>query len=100
MSVSIGFVLQTHEKPPEAIRLVNRLTFMFNYPPIAWHHDFSKSDFPSSFMTENIFPVLPHVVTGRGKFSILDASLAALELLYSKSSPDWWMNISGADYPI
>lgn len=101
MSIKVGFVLLTHDKPYQAIRLVNRLNFMFDYPPISWHHDFSNCQFPTDAITDNISIVRPHFKTEWAKFSVVEAMLAALtRLLESKNSPDWFILLSGADYPI
>jgi Core-2/I-Branching enzyme len=101
MAVQIGFVLVTHNKPRQAIRLVSRLNSMFEQPPIAWHHDFTFCDLPLDSVTNNISLVLPHLRTGWAKFSIVEAMLGALEMLVSSPNPpDWFVLLSGADYPI
>jgi hypothetical protein len=101
MTVKIGFVLLTHNKPRQAARLVSRLNSMFERPLIAWHHDFTFCDLPADSITDNVSLVLPHIRTGWARFSIVEAMLKALEILVkSKSSPDWFILLSGADYPI
>jgi Core-2/I-Branching enzyme len=101
MTVKIGFVLLTHNKPRQAARLVSRLNWMFERPPIAWHHDFTFYDLPADSITDNVSLVLPHIRTGWARFSVVEAMLKALEILVkSKSSPDWFILLSGADYPI
>jgi Core-2/I-Branching enzyme len=97
----VGFVLLTHNKPKQIIRLVNTLNRMFDSPPIACHHDFTKCNLPSEAFTKNILFVHPHFPTGWGRFSVIDGMFRALQLLYeSKNSPDWFILLSGADYPI
>jgi hypothetical protein len=43
--------------------------------------------------------VSPHVKTRWAQFSIVEAILRALELLYRDAAPDWFVLLSGADYP-
>ena len=101
MSVRIGFVLLTHNKPQQALRLVRKLNSMFDDPPIAWHHDFTQCNLSENSFLKNIYFVRPHLHTGWGQFSIVDAGMAALKLLFqSESPPDWFCLLSGADYPI
>lgn len=101
MSATVGFVILTHDKPKQALRLVSRLNSMFDQPPIAWHHDFTACDLQLESVTKNISLVLPHIRTGWGKFSVVDAMIIALEILFkSRHAPDWFVLLSGADYPI
>jgi Core-2/I-Branching enzyme len=100
MAPTVGFVLLTHNKPHQVVRLVNTLNRMFDRPPIACHHDFSKCDLPKN-LASNVALVHPHFQTGWGKFSVIDAMLSALMLMYeSPDAPDWFVLLSGADYPI
>lgn len=101
MGSQIGFILLTHNKPHQAMRLVTKLNDMFHYPPIAWHHNFSFSDLPVDDLPNNVVLVRPHVKTKWGKFSTIDAELKAIRVMYERSdSPDWFVVLSGADYPI
>ena len=97
----IGFVLLTHDKPQQVLRLVRRLTVMFHQPRIVVHHDFSKCSLPLHAFPHNVSFVRPHVVTGWGHFSVVEAGIAAIRHLYDVSaSPEWFVLLSGADYPI
>jgi hypothetical protein len=101
MSLKIGFVLLTHNKPHQAVRLVKRLSDMFGAPPIAWHHDFTQCNLPLDSITKNASLVRPNFQTGWAKFSVVEAMLSALKMLFeSKNPPDWFILLSGADYPI
>lgn len=101
MSPKIGFVLLTHNKPSQAIRLVTKLNRMFDAPPICWHHDFTQCDIPPDSITENVSLVRPHFRTGWALFAVVDAMLAALKLHFrAKTAPDWVVFLSGADFPI
>ncbi len=96
----IGFVLLTHMKPHQTLRLVRRLNSMFGNPPIACHHDFGKCPIPDGFLPDNVSFVRPHVDTAWATFSIVKATALGLEELYRRpDSPDWCMIISGSCYP-
>jgi hypothetical protein len=97
----IGFILVTHGQTQQIHKLVMRLNQMFESPPIVCHHDFFKSPIDTKIYPDNVNFVKPHVKTGWGKFSVVEATLKALELLYKDSiSPDWFVLLSGSDYPI
>jgi hypothetical protein len=101
MAHKIGFLLVTHNKPHQLVRLVNRLNDLFDNPPIACHHNFSITPLDIESLPKNIEFVQPHVQTKWGKFSTIDAELRALQLLYDKpDSPDWFVLLSGSDYPV
>lgn len=101
MTSAIGFVLLTHHKPHMIERLVAKLCAMFDAPPIACHHDFSKCDLRVEALPGNVSFVRPHVETAWAQFSEVEATARAIRLLYeSPSAPDWFVYLSGADYPI
>ncbi|HEY9800158.1 MAG TPA: beta-1,6-N-acetylglucosaminyltransferase [Leptolyngbyaceae cyanobacterium] len=101
MTPTVGFIILTHNKPHQTIRLVTRLNQMFEHPQIVCHHDFSKSDLPVDDLPKNVSLVRPHIKTSWGKFSVVEAMLRGLKLMYEKPvSPDWFILLSGADYPI
>jgi hypothetical protein len=100
MSIDIGFALITHRKPHQSARLVRKLNAMFGFPPIVWHHDFTQCPMDTSWVTNNISFVRPHLPTAWGKFSLVEAGLAAIDLLRASRDPAWIILLSGADYPI
>jgi len=101
MTLKIGFVLLTHDKPQQALRLVGTLNAMFGAPSIVWHHDFSRCEFPLDAIPKNASLVQPHLQTAWGRFSLVEAMLKALELLFRPNdAPDWFVLLSGACYPI
>lgn len=100
MTPPVGFVLLTHNKPQMIERLVAKLCAMFDAPPIACHHDFSKCDLRVESMPANVSFVSPHVETAWASFAEVEATARAIRLLYeSPSVPDWFVFLSGADYP-
>lgn len=96
----IGFLILTHDNPKQSLTLLSKLNQLYDYPPIAWHHDFSKSAFPESKITTNVSMVKNYVKTSWGTFSLVEAKLKALRLLYSVSSPKYYVTLSGTDYPV
>jgi hypothetical protein len=100
MQPPIGFVILTHNKPHQVIRLIDTLNRMFDHPPIVCHHDFSKSRLPDD-LPGNVILVRPHLQTGWGDFSLVEAVLRSLTLMYqAPTAPDWFVLLSGSDYPI
>ena len=96
----IGFVLLTHNKPHQILRLVRRLNSMFDNPPIVCHHDFDQCPLPDGFLPENVSFVRPHLNTGWAEFSVVQGNAQALALMYRRDdAPDWCVTLSGACYP-
>lgn len=101
MTTPVGFILVTYNKPHQIVRLVNTLNRIFDYPPIVCHHDYSQSALPPESLPKNVVLVRPHVVTRWGSMTVIEATLRALDLMYRTSaSPDWFVFLSAADYPI
>jgi len=105
MAPTLGFVLLINPRNPiaQTARLVRTLNWMFGAPPIACHHDFGQNPEFISDCPPNVRVVQPHVATSWGDFSCMEAMLKALGLLYnglSAPAPDWFVFLSGSDYPI
>ena len=105
MKPPIGFALVTHTAPAQVLRLCHRLNQMFGAPPIAVHHDFGKAALNTSHFPANVRFVQSWVNSGWGTMGVVDALMSALRLLYSPhedgwGDPDWFVSLSGADYPI
>lgn len=101
MRWSIGFVLITHQMPEQVFALVNRLSDLYKSPPIACHHDFSQCDLNRSRFPSNVRFVDPHLTTRWAGFALVDATIRGIDLLYSNGTgPDWFVVLSGADYPV
>lgn len=96
----LGFILLTHENPKQILRLIDRLNVMFDDPPVVCHHDFSKCSLPFESIPRNVTFVKPHVKTAWGEWSLVEATLKSIKQLYAMHNPDWFMLLSGADYPI
>jgi hypothetical protein len=101
MPPPVGFILLTHAQPAQAGRLVARLNAMFDHPPIAWHHDHSKCPVPTTGQPENVRFVRPHRETDWARFSVVEATVDGIRLLYdNEDAPDRFVVLSGSDYPI
>ncbi|MGB7409416.1 MAG: beta-1,6-N-acetylglucosaminyltransferase [Pontixanthobacter sp.] len=97
--VMIGFVILSHDSPVQLRRLVTTLNRMYDFPPIACHHDFSQSQLdPADY--PNVKFVEPSLKTGWGQWSLVEATLLAIRQLYTFADPDWFMLISASDYPV
>lgn len=96
----LGFAVVTHTQPQQVAYLCHRLSALFDRPPIAIHHDYSKSFLDPSTLPPETRIVKNWVTTQWGDASVIDAYLAALRLLHSHDRPEWTVSLSGADYPI
>lgn len=97
----LGFLLLTHEKPRQILRLMNRLNIMFDDPPIVCHHDFSQCELPGDEIPENVSLVRPYLKTSWGDWLLAEATVKGIELLYRrKNKPEWFILLSGTDYPV
>jgi hypothetical protein len=101
MNPPIGFILLSHSKPHQLHRLIRRLNAMFNHPPIVCHHDFSQCAFSTDNLSPNVSFVRPHLPTAWADISIVEATVKAMEQMFAlPDSPDWFVLMSGSDYPI
>lgn len=103
MTPPIGFVILVNPFNPleQTGRLIGTLNRMFHNPPIACHHDFGKNPNFLPNYPSNVRLVRPHIDTKWGDFSCVEAAIHALRLLYSgEDKPEWFVYLSGSDYPI
>jgi len=99
----IGFVLLVNPFNPleQSERLIRTLNRLFDNPPIVCHHDFGKNPNFIKDCPANVQLVRPNVYTKWGDFSCVDATIRALRLLYeNREGPEWFVFLSGSDYPI
>ncbi|MEO5713799.1 MAG: beta-1,6-N-acetylglucosaminyltransferase [Luteolibacter sp.] len=99
----IGFILLVNPRSPieQSERLIRTLNRMFDHPPIACHHDFGQNPRFIENCPANVKLVSPHVATRWGDFSCVEATIKAMRLLYAGGDgPEWFVYLSGADYPI
>ena len=97
----IGFVVLTYADPPQIARLIARLRALYGPDaPIALHHNFSQSELGAA-LPDGVRLVRPHFETGWGTWATVEATLAALRLLYAGGDgPEYVVNLSGTDYPV
>ncbi len=96
----LGFALVTHNQPRQTAYLCHRLSALFDHPPIAIHHDYSKCPLDPATLPPHTKIVRDWVETGWGNAKVIDAYLAALRLLHAQDGPEWTVSLSAADYPI
>ena len=89
MSTTIGFLIVSHDKPAQLHRLIRRLMKLYNNPPIACHHDFSKCslegfDFPRevSFVRRILRP------NGPGFHCLLPFSPPCASCISARTAPN------------
>ena len=96
----IGFVILSHRDPDQLLRLCRRLATLYDDPPIACHHDFSQSSLDPRLFPPCVSFVTPSMATTWGKWVGIKITLAATELLYRVDDPDYFVLLSGSDYPL
>lgn len=101
MNAQVGFVVLSHSQPDMLKRLVSALDRAYRCPPVVVHHDFSQCSLPNDVAgwSADLQFVRPHIKTEWARFSIVEAFLSALAMLYSTRAPDWFVLLSAADYP-
>jgi hypothetical protein len=98
--MKIGFAILTYNEPEQLLRLVKTLSATFDAPPIVCHHDFSKCSLDEALFPPNVRFVHPHILTRWGHITVPLVALRALSLLRKCSEPDWFVLLSGSDYPV
>lgn len=100
MTPRVGFVLVAHNHPRQLLRLVLRLISLYDNPPLVCHFDFSQSSLEVLDFPRQVQFVRPHISTKWGHISYWLAFRAALQTLYETSqAPEWFVLLSGSDYP-
>jgi hypothetical protein len=101
MGVPVGFVIVSHDKPAQLLRLVRRLIQLYDNPPIVCHHDFSKCSLDGFDFPKEVQFVRPHIDTKWGGLSICLAYCAAMNAMRRRADcPEWFAVLSGTDYPV
>lgn len=101
---TIGFAILSHRDPAQVSRLIDRLARLYPEAPIALHHDHSQTALPPdirSTIARHASIVEPHVQTRWGRWSLVQATLIALDALLDAPSPPQWITLlSASDYPV
>jgi hypothetical protein len=98
--MDIGFVILSHRDPGMLNRLVKRLNRSFDAPPIVCHHDTRHTSIDTGTFPSNVQFVARPIRTRWGHISLVQAFRIALRQLYEWKSPNWFVFLSGNDYPI
>ena len=96
----LGFILATHGNPVQVLMLCERLTARFEVPPIVVHHDFGKCPLETGSFPANVTFVPDWSATAWGRWGVVEGVLKALRILYTQHDPEWFVLLSGSDYPI
>lgn len=97
---TVGFTIVSHGAQGQLQRLIEALDREYDTPPIGCHHDFGQAPLDTSAFGPNVRFALPHIPTRWCRFSVVQATLAALQALYGGRTPDWWVHLSASDYPV
>jgi hypothetical protein len=102
MTPPVGFVVLSHSEPALLNRLVNALDRSYGSPPIVVHHDYSQCPLPdgAEHWAARLTFVRPHVATSWAHISVVYAVLLGVKILFETYSPDWFVLLSGTDYPV
>lgn len=100
MPLKIGFAVLSHNEPEQLLRLICGLNEVFGDPPVVCHHDFGKSSLDEARFPGNVRFVRPHLVTSWGHINVPLAALKAFHVLQEYAQPDWFVLLSGSDYPV
>jgi hypothetical protein len=101
MGATIGFIIVSHDKPAQLLRLTRRLKKLYDNPPIVCHHDFGQCSLEGFDFPSEVTFVRPHIDTKWGEMSFALAFFAGLRAMYQRiDSPDWFVFMSGTDYPV
>ncbi len=73
---------------------------MYDAPDIVCHHNFSQCALDETLHPANVRFVHPHIFTRWGHITSSLAALKAFRLLRESSQPDWFVQLSGSDYPV
>jgi hypothetical protein len=95
----IGFVIVSYSEPEQLLQLTKRLGSMFPNAKISCAHDFGQTPLDPGCFPSFVSFVRPHVSTRWGHISVIHAAMRALRGLYEKDNPDWFVLLSGSDYP-
>lgn len=99
--MKVCYFIQTHKNPEQIYRLVHILKKSSPDSLVILSHDFSACNLELNFLDElQGIKIIPSK-GGRGSFSIIQAYLEAIEWLFNNNIDfDWFINMSGQDYPI
>ncbi|HEY1143645.1 MAG TPA: beta-1,6-N-acetylglucosaminyltransferase [Sphingomicrobium sp.] len=98
--MTVGFVILSHRPGEQLSRLISVLDREYATPPIVCHHDFGQAQLDTSTFGTNVRFVQPSLPTRWGRFTLVEAVLEGLKLLYRDEGPDWFFLLSAQDFPV
>lgn len=97
----VGFLLVTHNRPAQTLRLVDRLARLYGPAPVVIHHDQSQSRLDPRDLPAHVHVLEDWVKTRWGDWGVVEGTLRGLRRMLGRpDSPDWTVLLSGADYPV
>lgn len=96
----IGFIILSYSDPEQLLQLTMRLGSMFPGAKISCAHNFGQAQLDPGCFPSFVSFVRPHVSTRWGHISVIHAAMSAVRDLYEKEDPDWFVLLSGSDYPV
>jgi len=97
---TIGFVVLSHSHPEQLLALTRRIGSMFPSAKMSCAHDFGQASLDPRCYPDFVSFVRPHVSTRWAHISVVHAVMGALRELYENEDPDWFVLMSGSDYPV
>ncbi len=99
--VKIAYLILSHYNPDQVIRLARLLATEGTNSSVYIHHDQSRSYLDvTAFQRMPNIRLLDYVGKGRwGGFSLVEIMLRSLEKIVSQDDFDWFVLLSGQDYP-
>jgi Core-2/I-Branching enzyme len=98
--MKIAFAILSYDQPEQLLRLVKTLNKMFDSPPIGCHHNFDQCLLDETIFPANVDFIRPHINTRWGHITTPLAALKIFSFLAKKYQPDWFVLLSGSDYPV
>ena len=97
--MTIGFAILSYDHPQQLLRLTRLLTRMFD-AAIVCNHDFGQCELDITRFPSNVRFVDPYVKMQWGHISCPLAAIRAFAELDTWARPDWFVLMSGSDYPV
>jgi Core-2/I-Branching enzyme len=100
-TVSIAYLVLSHHRSDRVEALARRIHELSAHGIVYVHHDKKARDLPwKGHPPDYVRMVTPRVRVSWGHWSIVDATLRMIEFAKQDSDPDWYIVVSGEDWPI
>lgn len=99
-TVSVAYLVLSHDQPHRVEALARRIHELSPSGTVYVHHDAKADDLPwQGHPPDYVHLVEPRVRVSWGRWSLVDATLKSIECARNGSDPDWYVVISGQDWP-